>query len=379
MAKKNRELWIFSIASFLNDFGSDMIYPIWPIFLSSVLGANMAVIGLVDGIGDAIVSLSQAASGYVSDRLRKRKFFVYAGYLMGSASRIGYAISSTWQQIIPFKILDRAGKIRGAPRDAIIADLSTRKNRGRNFGILQAMDNLGAVFGILLTIAFFGILGYQNLFLIAAIPSVIAALLVIFIIKERKTTKKIFRGIKFHDMNPNLRLLFIANAIFALGAFSYSFLLVFANKAGFSAGFVPVLYLIFTLVASISSIPFGKLSDKIGRKAVLAISYGLWAAVCIGFAFSSNPAFIVLAFMLYGLHRGAFDTVQRAFVAELAPKNFRASVLGGFQLVVGVVALPASLMAGILWDSYGMIVPFSFSILLSVIALALLSGVGEPR
>ena len=156
----------FALASFLNDLGSDMIYPIWPLFVTSVLGTPMSALGFIDGLGEAIVSISQAVSGYISDRIRKRKIFVWTGYLFGSLSRVGYAISSVWQHLIPFRILDRAGKIRSAPRDAIIADISTKENRGKNFGLLRAMDNLGAVCGIIVCILFFGLLGYRNLFLI---------------------------------------------------------------------------------------------------------------------------------------------------------------------------------------------------------------------
>src|SRR4030043_2108940 len=156
--KKRKTLRTFAIASFLNDLGSDMIYPIWPLFVTSVLGANMAVLGFIDGLGEAFVSLAKAVSGYWSDRIRKRKIFIWTGYLMGSASRIGYALSKTWQHVIPFRILDRAGKIRSAPRDAIIADICTKENRCEKFGLLRSMDNLGAVCGIIVCILFFGII-----------------------------------------------------------------------------------------------------------------------------------------------------------------------------------------------------------------------------
>jgi len=136
--KESRKvITIFSLASFLNDFGSDMIYPIWPLFVTSFLGANMAVLGFIDGLGDAIVSISQAVSGYLSDRVKKRKIFIWTGYLFGSMSRIGYALSTMWQYLVPFRILDRSGKIRGAPRDAIVADVSTKENRGKNLGYLE--------------------------------------------------------------------------------------------------------------------------------------------------------------------------------------------------------------------------------------------------
>jgi hypothetical protein len=166
--RTKRFMAVFSSASFLNDFGSDMIYPIWPLFVTSFLGANVAVLGLIDGIGDAVVSMSQAGSGYLSDRLRKRKVFIWTGYLLGSLSRVGYALSTIWQSLIPFRILDRFGKIRGAPRDAIVADVSTRENRGRNFGLLRAMDNLGAVFGIIACTLLFAFIGYRNLSLLAS-------------------------------------------------------------------------------------------------------------------------------------------------------------------------------------------------------------------
>jgi len=168
----------FALASFLNDLGSDMIYPVWPLFVTTVLGANMAVLGFIDGLGEAIVSISQAASGYISDRIRKRKIFIWTGYLFGSLSRIGYGAATAWPHLVPFRILDRAGKIRGAPRDAMIADVSTDENRGRNFGLLRAMDNLGAVCGILICIFLFRVLGYRTLFFLAAIPSIIGAFLI---------------------------------------------------------------------------------------------------------------------------------------------------------------------------------------------------------
>jgi MFS family permease len=177
----------FAWASFLNDLGSDIIYPVWPLFVTGVLNANMAVLGFLDGLGEALVSISQAAAGYLSDRIKKRKVFIWVGYFFGSLSRVGYAFSTVWQHLIPFRILDRAGKIRGAPRDAIIADISTKENRGKHFGLLRTMDNLGAVCGIIICILFFRLLGYKNLFLLAAVPSAIGALLILALIKERKS------------------------------------------------------------------------------------------------------------------------------------------------------------------------------------------------
>jgi len=316
----------FSSASFLNDFGSDMIYPIWPLFVTSFLRADMAVLGLIDGLGDAVVSMSQAGSGYLSDRLGQRKIFIWTGYLFGSLSRVGYAFSTIWQPLIPFRVLDRFGKVRGAPRDAIVADISTRETRGRNFGLLRAMDNLGGVCGIIACILLFTYLGYRNLFLLASIPSLVSTLLILTFIRDRKT-QKIHRGISLKDLTLNLKLFLLLSALFALGSFSYSFLLVYAGEFGFETAHIPVLYLVFTAVASLMSLPFGKLADKLSRKAVLILSYFLWGLTCLGFIHIKSYTGIVLLFVLYGLHYAAIEPVQRAFVSELSPTKYRATGL----------------------------------------------------
>ena len=378
--KDGKTVKTFALASLFNDLGANMIYPIWPLFLTTVLGANMSVLGLVDGLGDALVSLSQAASGYASDRLKKRKVFIWLGYLLGAISRIGYAISTSWPMIIPYRILDRAGKIRDSPRDAIVAEESTEQNRGKNFGILKGMDKLGGVFGIILCVLLVNALGYQNLFVLAAIPSVISAVLVYFVIKEKKQTKlKLYKGLKFSHLTPNYKKFLFLSAIFALGSFSYSFFLVFANKSGYELTFVPLLYLIYIVFAAAFSLPFGKLSDRIGRKKVMYISLLLWAATCAVTILFNSWWGIILIFVLYGLHHAALGPVQTAYVSELAPKKFQASALGGFQMIIGLCALPASLAAGILWDTMGKTSPFILSLGLTIFAIVLLRFVKETK
>lgn len=375
---RKKTIKTFALASFLNDMGSDIIYPIWPLFVTSVLGANMAVLGFIDGLGEAVVSIAKAVSGYLSDKTQKRKVFIWSGYIMGALSRVGYALSTVWPHLIPFRILDRAGKIRSAPRDAILADISTNENRGKIFGILRAADHLGAVFGILICIFFFKILGYRLLFLLASIPSLIGSVLIIRNIKEDKPSDStIHKGISFRDLSPNFILFLVLSAIFALGSFSYSFLLIYAKDFGFQVVFVPVLYLVYTGTASLSAIPFGKLADRIGRRAVLLISFILWASVSLIIILTHNMIAVILIFVLFGMHKGAIEPVQKAFVSELAPLKYRASCLGAYQMVIGLSAFPASFIAGLLWDKINMFAPFYLSIGLTLTASILLLFIKE--
>lgn len=373
----------FAAVSFLHDVGSDMVFPVWPLFLRNVLNANMQVLGLVDGLGDAMVSLSSAASGYASDRLKRRKVFIWPGYLMGAAARVGYAAVQSWQSVIPFKVVDRAGKIRSAPRDAIVADLSERGNRGAKFGVLRFADNLGAVVGILIAIAFVATFGlsegsYRTLFVLAAVPSVLAAAVVLVAIKERHAEGvHVYKGVRLRDLGRDYYLFLALSALFSLTAFSYSFLLIFAEDAGYKDALVPVLYLVFTAVATVLSIPAGRLADSWGRKRVMTLALLLWMSVAAVLLVDQSLLAVLLALVLYGAHKGMLEPVQRAFVSELAPADFRASGLGGYQMVVGLLALPAGLIAGALWEVVGSWAIFAFALALTVVAVALLQLVHE--
>ena len=377
MNKKPKTVKIFGWASFLNDLGSDMIYPLWPLFVTSVLGADMTILGLLDGFGNALVSISQAVSGYLSDKYRKRKIFIWTGYLAGSVSRVGYALSSTWQWLIPFKVLDRAGKIRGAPRDAMVADVSTDKDRGFNFGYLRAMDHAGAVMGIVTSLILFGWLGFgfREIFLLAAIPSIIGAALIFFVIKE-KVSRKIHKGMRLKQLGQNFKFFLLLNIIFSLASFSYSFFIIYAKEVGMEMIVIPVFYLLFTVVASASSMPFGKLADKYGRKPIMAVSFLLFALACAS-TFVASPFVLIILFIFYGLHIGALQPVQKAFVSELSLEAYKASGLGTFQMLTGLAALPASVIAGLLWETFGSWATFSFSGSLAVLAMLLLFLVKE--
>lgn len=377
--KSQKTIRTFGWASFLNDMGSDMIYPVWPLFIKNVLHANMAVLGFVDGLGEAIVSVAKVVSGYWSDKTQKRKAFIWIGYFFSAVSRIGYALTTAWPMLIPFKVLDRAGKIRSAPRDALVSELSTGGNRAKNFGFLKAMDHWGAVVGILLCIVLFKYLGYRNLFFLSAIPSLIGVIFIIKNIDEKPVTAKIFKGLSLWNLNKNLKFFFFLNIFLSLGSFTYSFLLLYANETGLEASFIPVLYLIYTLSAAIFALPFGKLADQIGRKQVLMIAYLFWVALCLGFLLFKSSWMIILYFVFYGIHKAALEPSQKSMVAEMAPADYKASILGGFQMVTGVCALPASFLAGVLWEKWGSSAPFMASLVLTITGMILLTFVPDTK
>lgn len=362
----------FAWVSFLNDLGGDMVFPVWPIFMTQVLGVNMAVLGLIDGIGEAMVSISQAFSGYFSDRFQKRKGFIWIGYLFGAFARFGYAVTTTWPQALIFKVIDRSGKMRDAPRDAIVADASTPQDRGGNFGLINSFDHLGAVCGILMAIALVQLVSIRSIFLIASIPTFLGAALVYFKIREREPEQKVFTGFRFKDLTPTFRYLLFLSGLFSLGAFSYSFLLIFSQDFGFTLTFIPVLYLIYMVTASVSAYPFGWLSDIVGRKLLLLFSFLLWGATTGLLLLTQSEVAILMAFALFGFHKGTIDTAQRTIVSELAPTHLRSSYLGTFKMIVGLTAFPASLIAGLLWDKMGLFAPLVFSISMTGVAVLLL-------
>lgn len=380
MEEENKKtVWLFSLGAFLNDLGYYAIITIWPIFVTSVIGASVTFLGFIDGLGDAFVSLSQAGSGFLSDKLRKRKVFIWLGYFFAFVSRLIYAISSQSWHLIPGKILDRAGKMRDAPRDAIVADIIPHEKRAFSFGQLRAADRGGAVFGLLASILLVGYFSYRQMFLLAAIPSLIGSLIVLFFVREHVRTDRLKPEFSFKFVNRDLKIFTLVSVIFTLGAFSDSFYILAANKLGVSLKFVPLFFLAFLFCSSVFAIPFGKLSDKIGRLFVVATAFILFIIVNLIFIFYSSFWMIFLAFIVYGIHSAAYEGNIKTIVAEFAPSEIRSSIIGSFQMLVGLTALPASLIAGILWDGIGLRAPFVLSLSLTLIALFLLFFIREPK
>ncbi|MBI2635458.1 MAG: MFS transporter [Parcubacteria group bacterium] len=377
--ENKKTIWFFSLGAFLNDLGYYAVITIWPIFVTSVIGASVTFLGFIDGLGDAFVSLSQAGSGFLSDKLKKRKIFIWLGYFFAFISRIIYAVSYQPWQLIPGKILDRSGKMRDAPRDAIVADITLREKRAYAFGTLKAADRGGAVFGLLASIVLVGYFSYRQMFFLAAIPSLIGSFIVLFFVREHARADYLKPAFSFKFISRDLKIFTLTSVIFTLGAFSDSFYILAANRFGVSLKFVPLFFLAFLLCSSVFAIPFGKLSDKIGRRFVVAISFILFIVVNLIFIFYNSFWMIFIAFVVYGIHSAAYEGNLKTIVAEFAPSSLRSSVIGSFQMLIGLTALPASLIAGILWDGIGLKAPFVLSLSLTCVALLILIFVHEPK
>lgn len=371
-------------ASFMNDMGSDIVFSIWPVFVM-MLGGNPLILGFIDGLGDLVVNISKGLSGFVSDRVKRRKPFIWAGYAAGGISRIAYGLSPSWQWLVPSRVLDRAGKIRGAPRDALLADASSMDTRSRNFGILRALDNLGAVVGITTTIIFvlLGlhlVLGLQFLFIAAAIPSLIGAVLVALLVPDFRAKKGSTASFTLSGVSRSLIIFMALSILFTLASFSFSLVTFYAGQffPDLALG-VPISYLVGTLAAALLSAPMGKLGDVVGRRIALLSGFVAFAAMCLLFLATPSLPLVLAGLVFYGASQAAVQPLQRTIVAELAPTDLRASILGLYQMIVGFAALPASIIAGLLWTLFGGQAPFLLALLLTIAAALLLPFVEETK
>jgi len=367
---------VFGAASFLNDMGSDLIAPIWPTFLRNHIGLDLFQVGVVDGLALTITALSKLMSGYLSDRTQKRKIFITLGYLLSVIGRLGFFISYTFYQILTWKSMDRLGKIRGPPRDAIVASETETGERGRAFGVLRSLDTAGAVVGATISYLLFVYIGYLGIILLAAIPGICSVILVSVLIKEKKG-KDVFKGVTFRGLDRNLKLFLFSSLLFALGTYSYSFLILYSQGFGFGEAVLPLLYLLFTFVYAVSSYPFGRISDTIGRKPILLLAF-LFLIMTSGWALIVQDWFtVVIMFIFFGLMQGALDPVQTSYISDLTEENRRASILGAFQLVIGLCALPAGAIIGYLWEYLYSAAAFQYSLILCGIAIITLVFVKE--
>lgn len=383
-----RNVYALGFVSLLNDTASEMIYPLLPAFLVS-LGAGPVALGLIEGVAEATSSLLKMAFGIVADRLKKRKLIFSGGYILSNAVRplMGAAIS--WWHIFIVRFIDRTGKgIRTSPRDALLADSVPESLRGTAFGIQRAMDNAGAFIGPLLAaglMAFFG-LTYRPLFYLSAVPGAVAVCVVLLAVREIPPKPKEASSpggstplaSEGGAIGGTFYRYLAAVGLFTLGNSSDAFLLLRAQNLGIAVFLLPVVWTVFNASKSLLAAPGGWLSDRLGRRAVLIAGWLVYSVIYFGFAFASRPIHAWLLFIAYGLHFGLTEGAERALVADLAPSARLGTFYGAFHLVVGVMALPASILFGLIWKFAGAGAAFTLGATLALAASVVMLTVKRP-
>jgi MFS family permease len=355
----NRNIFFAGVVSFFMDFSSEMAYPLIPLFLSSILGVQKSVIGLIEGVAESTASLLKVFSGWLSDRLGHRKWLMAAGYGISTLSRPLLATAPNWGQVLASRFTDRFGKgIRNAPRDALIAESCLEERLGRSFGFHRGMDTLGAVAG---PASAFAILAFFHgqlrlVFWLSMVPGVLAVLTILFYIRETRA-ESIARLEKpklgWRSFNSSYKNFVVVATLFALGNSSDVFLILRAQQVGIHTASIPLLYLAFNLIYGLGSLPAGILSDRIGPKRIILLGFFLFGFIYLGFAMAHRPSQIWGLFLFYGIYMAMTEGVQKAFLATLIPPQFKATGFGLYNTMVGLALLPASVLGGILWDRIG--------------------------
>jgi len=358
---------ILGLTSFLTDVSSEMVYPLLPLYLTTRLGASPSIVGLIEGIAESLASLLKVFSGYVSDRVRRRKALAILGYSSSAVGKFLLYLSTSWGWVLGGRVVDRFGKgVRTAPRDALIADSTPPERRGRAYGLHRALDTAGAAVGVILAYRFLTAYrgDYTAVFLYSLIPAALGVA-ILFLARERRVMIGVVaseRPLSFSwDALPTrLKAFLIVVLLFALGNSSNQFLLLRAKDVGFAPHTVLLLYLAYNIVYALFSYPAGRLSDRIGRKTLLVLGYLFYGLVYLGFALVQNRAHLWSLFAAYGLYIAFTEGVEKALVADIAPMELRATLIGLHATFVGIGLLPASFLAGILWDTLGAAAPFYF-------------------
>jgi MFS family permease len=378
-------VFLLGIVSLLNDVSSEMVYPLLPIFLKSVLKAGTTFIGVIEGIAETTASILQIFAGWLSDRWAVRKPIVVFGYSISSLARPILSVAKAPWQVLIIRFADRFGKgMRGAPRDAIVADSTPEEFRGRAFGFHRALDNLGAAIGpILATVLLIALKDNLRLiFFLASIPALLSLFALIFV-RERKPERK--EGappvkLTLRPFDHRFKLFLLIVIIFTLGNSSDAFLLLRAKDIGISLSLIPMLWFALDMTRTLFSMPAGIISDRVGRRYVIVLGWFIYALTYFGFAFSSQPIHIWLLFIFYGFYYSLTEGTERAFIADLVPSELRATAYGIYRFAIGVGAFPASVIFGAIWHWAGHITAFSFGAGLAFLAsILLLALIKESR
>jgi len=369
----SRNVFLLGLVSLCTDASSEMIYPLVPLFLAQTLKAPVAIIGIIEGLAEATAGVFKGVSGWISDRVGRRKGLVVSGYGLAALAKPLLALAAAWPLVLAARVLDRFGKgLRTAPRDALLADSTRAEVRGRAFGFHRSADQIGAVAGPLsalpLLAAFQG--NYRALFVAAFVPALLGVALLGAV---SETGRPAARGtqppatLRLAGV-PRFRRFLLIMLLFALGNSSDMFLILRARQLGYATGAIVLLFAAFNLTYVFSAYPAGGLSDRLGRRRLLAVGLGLFALVYLGFGIAPQPVWLWLLFPIYGLYMGLTDGVSRAFVVDLVPTEQRGTALGIYSMAVGLTAFLASALAGGLWQWLGPPAPFLFGAALAGLA-----------
>ncbi|MDI9533773.1 MAG: MFS transporter [Bacteroidota bacterium] len=371
-----RNILFTGLTSFLTDTSVKMIYSVMPMFLMSI-GASKASLGLIEGVAESTASLIKALSGFWSDRIGRNKPFMLIGYAISAIVLPLYAFVISPMQVLFLRFTERIGKgIRTAPRDSLIAASVTNNETGKGFGLQKAMDNSGAIAGPLMAFALLSLFpdNYRLIFLIAGIPAIAGIFVIIFGIKEVKKNKsELLQKFRFTDYPKRYWFFLAIIFVFTLGNSTDALLLVKANEAGIKVAFIPLVYLITSLVSVIAAIPAGTLSDRIGKEKLLVAGFLIYAVVYLFFGLNVGEGALFVLFALYGLYSAATDGIQKAFVADVTDANKKGTALGIYNALLGITLLPASLIAGILYDRVNSSIPFLFGAAMALLATIMMA------
>jgi len=376
-APLNKGVVALGWVSLLNDAASEMIYPLLPDFVTRVLGASPAVLGLIEGIAEATASLAKLAAGWWSDRVRRRKPFVVLGYLVATVARPLIGVATSWAQVLAIRFADRLGKgLRTPPRDALLAGMTSSQNRGRAFGLQRAMDNAGGLVGPILAalILRFWIREERTLFLLALVPGLVAVALLVLKVPEKRQPVDSPRVPleRSPGLSQPLRIAIAIFGLFTLANSTDAFLLLRARDCGVPVWQLPLLWAFFNGAKAAVGVPGGALSDRIGRVPTIALGWLIYALSYAGFAFASAPLQVWALFGFYALFFAATEGAERALIADLAGERARGRAFGVFHAAVGLAALPASILFGLWWKLFGPRTAFLIGMAISLAATAAL-------
>lgn len=373
-----RTVFVLGLVSFFNDLASEMVYPIVPIFLTTVLHTSIPLVGLIEGIAESVASITKYIFGTYSDFLQRRKIFVTLGYSFGAVSKLLIGLAYGWPFVLFARFIDRFGKgLRTAPRDSLLLENATTNNKGLIFGFHRAFDSMGAVVGPLVALLVLYLLkdNLRLTFFIAFIPGVIAVLLLALLVKEKRVVheeKKEFIKIQWHLLQSKLKVFLLISFIFSLGNSSDAFLLLKAKNLGFSTTLVVLAYVLYNISQTVFATPAGHLSDKLGARNVFSGGLLVFAIVYLFFGLTKQPYWLWFLFPIYGIYIAATDGVSKAYISEFISKKESGTFFGAYYALTAIGTLFASIIGGLLWGTVGPSATFFYGSFMAFLAFIML-------